>query len=105
MNSALRDVGRGAEDDALWIHPDDAAAAHVADGGTVAVTSRVGTIHSRARVTEDVVPGAVSIPHGLFPQNVSALTDSRPGTTDPLTGMIRQSGIPVTIKPGATGPS
>jgi anaerobic selenocysteine-containing dehydrogenase len=102
MNSALRDVGRGGEDDELWIHPDDAASAEVDDGATVAVTSDVGTIHGRARVTEDVVPGAVSIPHGLFPQNVSVLTDSRPGTTDPLTGMIRQSGIPVTMAPAAS---
>jgi anaerobic selenocysteine-containing dehydrogenase len=98
MNSALRDVGRGGEDDALWIHPEDAATAAIADGTTVAVTSDVGTIHGRARVTRDVVNGAVSIPHGLLPHNVSVLTDSRPGTTDPLTGMIRQSGIPVTLR-------
>jgi anaerobic selenocysteine-containing dehydrogenase len=102
MNSALRDVGRGGEDNALWIHPDDAANAGVADGATVAVTSNVGTIYGRAKVTEDIVPGAVSIPHGLLPQNVSVLTDSRPGTTDVLTGMIRQSGIPVTINAGGT---
>ena len=102
MNSALRDVGRGGEDNALWIHPDDAANAGVADGAAVAVTSNVGTIHGHAMVTEDIVAGAVSIPHGLLPQNVSVLTDSRPGTTDVLTGMIRQSGIPVTINAGGT---
>jgi anaerobic selenocysteine-containing dehydrogenase len=97
MNSALRDIGGGGDDDALWVHPDDAAGAGVADGDTVAVTSAVGTIYARARVTDDVVSGSVSIPHGLVTQNVSVLTDSRAGTTDPLTGMIRQSGIPVTI--------
>jgi anaerobic selenocysteine-containing dehydrogenase len=101
MNSALRDVGRGGEDDALWIHPDDAAAAGVVDGATVTVTSPVGTIYGRARVTDDVVRGAVSIPHGLVPQNVSVLTDSRTGTTDPLTGMVRQSGIPVVLRSGS----
>jgi anaerobic selenocysteine-containing dehydrogenase len=103
MNSALRDIGRGGEDDAVWVHSDDAAAAGVADGDTVAVTSAVGTIHGRARVTDDVVPGSLSIRHGLVPQNVSVLTDTRRGSTDPLTGMIRQSGIPVTIAPAGTG--
>jgi anaerobic selenocysteine-containing dehydrogenase len=97
MNSALRDVARGGEDEAFWVHPDDAAAAGVADGDLVAVSSDVGTIDGRARVTDDVVPGAVSIPHGLVPGNVSVLTDSREGTTDPLTGMVRQSGIVVRL--------
>ncbi|HVM64033.1 MAG TPA: molybdopterin-dependent oxidoreductase [Acidimicrobiales bacterium] len=104
MNSALRDIGRGGEDDELWVHPDDAATAGISEGATVAVTSTVGTIRCRARVTEDVLPGSVSIPHGIAGQNVSVLTDSRPGTTDALTGMVRQSGVRVTIEAAATQP-
>ena len=99
MNSALRDVGRGAEDHDLWVNPLDAAAAGVADGDRVDVTSSTGTISGRARVTDDVVAGAVSIPHGLVDQNVSVLTSSGVGTTDALTGMVVQSGITITIRP------
>ena len=99
MNSALRDVGRGAEDHDLWVNPLDAAAAGIADGDRVDVTSPAGTISGLARVTDDVVTGAVSIPHGLADQNVSVLTSSGPGTTDALTGMVVQSGITITIRP------
>ena len=79
MNSALRDVGRGAEDHDLWVNPHDAGAAGIADGDRIDVTSSTGTISGRARVTDDVVAGAVSIPHGLVDQNVSVLTSSGVG--------------------------
>ena len=98
MNSALRDIGRGAEDSELWVNPADATAAGIADGDDIAVTSDTGTISGRARVTDDVVAGAVSIPHGLVDQNVSVLTSSGVGTTDPLTGMVVQSGVVITIR-------
>ena len=98
MNSALRDVGRGAEDHDLWVNPHDATAAGIADGDRIDVTSSTGTISGRARVTDDVVAGAVSIPHGLVDQNVSVLTSSGAGTTDALTGMVVQSGIAITIR-------
>jgi hypothetical protein len=43
------------------------------------------------------VQGSVSVPHGLQDANVSRLTRAHRGEVDPLTGMIVQSGIPVTI--------
>jgi anaerobic selenocysteine-containing dehydrogenase len=98
MNSALRDVGRGADDRDLWVNPHDATAAGISDGDDIDVTSSTGTISGRARVTDDVVSGAVSIPHGLVDQNVSVLTSAGVGTTDPLTGMVVQSGIVITIR-------
>ena len=48
-------------------------------------------------MTDDVAPGAVSIPHGLRDQNVSVLTTGAVGTTDALSGMVTQSGFPVEI--------
>jgi len=98
MNSALRDVGRGADDRDLWVNPHDATAAGISDGDDIDVSSSTGTISGRARVTDDVVRGAVSIPHGLVDQNVSVLTSAGVGTTDPLTGMVVQSGIVITIR-------
>jgi hypothetical protein len=52
-----------------------------------------------ARVTDAVAPGAVSIPHGLRDQNVSVLLTGAPGHTDPLSGMVTQSGFAVEVSP------
>jgi len=97
MNSALRDVARGGADAEVWINPTDAG--KIADGDEVAVTTGTGTIRAIARVTDDVAPGAVSIPHGLRDQNVSVLTTGAIGTTDSLSGMVTQSGFAVEISP------
>jgi anaerobic selenocysteine-containing dehydrogenase len=100
MNSALRDLARGDDDTEAWLNPVDAArCGSVHDGDLVTISSETGTITARAKVTADVVPGAVSVPHGLAAPNVSKLTGSRPGRVDPLTGMIVQSGLPVTVQP------
>lgn len=48
----------------LMIHPDDAAARGIAVGDVVTVASRVGSVNVAAEVTEDMMPGAVSLPHG-----------------------------------------
>jgi anaerobic selenocysteine-containing dehydrogenase len=48
----------------LMIHPDDATARGIADGETATVRSRAGSIALPAEVTEDIMPGTVSIPHG-----------------------------------------
>ncbi len=98
MNSALRDIGRGADDGEVWVNPADARrGGDLGDGDQVAVSSDTGTVIARVRVTGDVVPGAVSFPHGLAGANVGRLTSAKPGTVDPLTGMITQSGLPVRL--------
>ena len=96
MNSALRDVARGAEDAEVWINPTDAVA--MADGSAVIVTTATGSIRATARITADIAPGSVSIPHGLRDQNVSVLTTGAIGTTDSLSGMVTQSGFAVEIR-------
>jgi anaerobic selenocysteine-containing dehydrogenase len=95
MNSALRDVGRGGEDAEVWMNPGDTGA--LEDGQRVRITSANGTITATLRITTDIVRGAVSVPHGLTGQNVNRLTASAAGAVDPLTGMVTQSGIPVTV--------
>ena len=102
MNSTLRDVARGAADAEVWINPSDAAA--ISDGSAVRVTTATGSIRAIARLTDDVAPGAVSIPHGLADQNVSVLTTGAVGTTDALSGMVRQSGFPVEISTVESAP-
>jgi anaerobic selenocysteine-containing dehydrogenase len=104
MNSALRDVGRGHEDDELWVHPFDADRAGLHDRGWARLRSAVGELVIRCRLTSDIVPGSVSIPHGLATANVSRLTRADRGAVDPLTGMIVQSGIPVTVTAAPDAP-
>ncbi|TML15456.1 MAG: hypothetical protein E6G39_06935 [Actinobacteria bacterium] len=96
MNSALRDLARGNNDAEVWINPADALT--ITDGAPVIVATATGSVQAIARVTDDVVAGAVSIPHGLRDQNVSVLTTGAIGTTDALSGMVRQSGFEVEIR-------
>ena len=48
----------------LMIHPDDAAARGIEQGATVRVTSRVGEVQVGVELTDDMMPGVVSLPHG-----------------------------------------
>ena len=52
---------KGPERCTLMIHPDDAAARELADGDYASVTSAVNSVDIIAEVTEDVMPGVVSI--------------------------------------------
>src|SRR4051794_21853431 len=55
---------RGPERCTVHVHPDDAARLALADGEAARVSSRVGTIELPVEVTEAIMPGVVSIPHG-----------------------------------------
>jgi anaerobic selenocysteine-containing dehydrogenase len=79
------------------INPVDADAAGVVDGSMVMVTSATGSIRTVARVADTIREGAVSMNHGFAETNVSQLTSEN--DVDPLSGMVRQSGIPVSIAP------
>jgi anaerobic selenocysteine-containing dehydrogenase len=48
----------------LMMHPDDAAERGVADGATVRLRSRVGEVEVPVEITDHVMPGVVSLPHG-----------------------------------------
>jgi len=48
----------------LLIHPDDAAARGLTSGGEAVVTSRVGTIRVPVDVSDEMMPGVASLPHG-----------------------------------------
>ncbi|MEW6270099.1 MAG: molybdopterin dinucleotide binding domain-containing protein, partial [Thermodesulfobacteriota bacterium] len=54
----------GSERCLLYLHPDDAAACGVADGELVVMESRVHRGEVRVRVTDEMMPGVVSLPHG-----------------------------------------
>jgi anaerobic selenocysteine-containing dehydrogenase len=92
------------------LHPTDAAQIGLADGEVARVTSRAGTIDVPVEVTDAIMPGVVSIPHGWGHDrpgtalrvaaehagaNSNLLADEE--VLDPLSGNAVLNGIPVTI--------
>ncbi|MEO5839259.1 MAG: molybdopterin-dependent oxidoreductase [Acidimicrobiales bacterium] len=99
MNSQLRDVaapGGRVDDISVRLNPDDAAQQDVVDGDMVVVRSAHGSTSGQARVDATVARGAVALAHGWAAPNVCDLTSADAGV-DALTGMVQQSGIPVTV--------
>ena len=48
----------------LYIHPTDAEGHQIRNGDRVKVTSRVGAVEVPAKVTDAIMQGVVSLPHG-----------------------------------------
>jgi anaerobic selenocysteine-containing dehydrogenase len=94
LNGQLDFMGERAE---ILIHPDDGAAAGVVDGQRVTVHSANGELTGIAKVDGSMRRGAVSIPHGHHEANVNRLTNK--DDIDVVTGMVRYSGIPVSLHP------
>jgi anaerobic selenocysteine-containing dehydrogenase len=81
------------------MHPDDAADADAADGERVLVTSASGALEGTLEIDDSIAHGTVSIPHGFdgdAPRVGELISSSR--DVDPLTGMTRQSGVPVEVR-------
>jgi len=96
----------------LLVHPDDAAAHGLADGGRATVGSAVGSVEAEVAVTDEVMPGVVCLPHGWGhgrPGVKLSVATEHPGVslndlTDParldaMTGNAVLNGVPVTLAP------
>ncbi len=94
----------------LLMHPDDALRRGIAPGGRVRVASRVGSVVVEAELTEDIMPGVVSLPHGwghTRPGTGQRLAREAPGVSlndltdeqavDVLSGTAAFSRTPVTV--------
>jgi anaerobic selenocysteine-containing dehydrogenase len=81
------------------------------DGEMARVRSRVGAVEAEVRISDEVMPGVVSLPHGwsdgVEPHrrvvaelgrgpNCNALIDHR--AIEPLAGMAWLNGYPVTVE-------
>lgn len=110
MHNAKRLV-RGKDRCTLLIHPDDAAKRSISDKSDVQVTSRAGTITLPAEISDEMMAGVVSIPHGwghdrdgvqlsVAQQHAGAsindITDEQ--LLDDLTGNAAFSGVPVEVE-------
>jgi anaerobic selenocysteine-containing dehydrogenase len=94
LNGQLDFLGEPPE---ILINPDDGAAAGVVNGRPVIVRSANGELTGIAKVDPSLRQGAVSIPHGHHEANVNRLTNK--DDIDRVTGMVRYSGIPVSLHP------
>src|SRR4051812_36158328 len=104
---------RGGRTHAARVHPDDAARYGLEDGGLVCVSSKSGAIELQVKVTDEMTPGTVAVPHGWGHRggwrlandaggaNVNALASGAPEDLERLAGMAFLNGIPVRLEPVA----
>ncbi|HEV3376560.1 MAG TPA: molybdopterin oxidoreductase family protein [Thermoleophilaceae bacterium] len=96
----------------LHIHPDDAERLGLEDGGRATVSSAAGRIEAPVELTDGIMPGVVSIPHGWGHDapgvrmrvasehagvNSNVLADET--RVDPVSGNAVLNGIPVELQP------
>ncbi len=55
---------RGKDRCTAWVHPEDAARFGLIDGAPARVASRAGAVEVPVEITDAIMPGVVSIPHG-----------------------------------------
>ena len=95
-----------------YMNPEDVAALGIDDGDIVQISSRHGQILGVAAAAPDVKRGVISMAHawGGLPGNDGEVREIGASTNrllsneqeyDPITGMARQSAIPVNVRPVA----
>ncbi|MFZ5636987.1 MAG: molybdopterin-dependent oxidoreductase [Pseudomonadota bacterium] len=108
----LPTLAKGPERCLALIHPQDAAAAGIADGALARLQGAgAREITVRVKYSEDMRPGVVSLPHGWghdLPGTSQRLASERPGANlnalldetlrDPLSGTSVLSGLPVRLR-------
>ncbi len=111
----VRALAKGRDRCTLLVHPADAERLGLADGGRARVRSRVGELTAPVVVSDEMMPGVVSLPHGfghdvdgtrlgvarsLAPGvNSNLLCDE--AAIDELSGNSVLNGIPVEVAPAA----
>ncbi len=106
----VRAIAKGPERCTLLVHPEDAARLGLRDGGSARVRSRVAELEAPVSVTDEIMPGVVSLPHGFghgargarlgvaaefAGVNSNRLTDEL--GIDALSGNAILNGIPVAV--------
>jgi anaerobic selenocysteine-containing dehydrogenase len=96
----------------LHVHPRDAERLQLQDGEPAELRSRTGSVVAQVEVTEGIMPGVVSLPHGWghdVPGTVQRVAQEHPGTNsniladelllDAVSGNAVLNGIPVELAP------
>ena len=114
-NSWMHNLGalvKGKDRCTMQVHPEDAGRLGLKDGGSAQVRSKTGSIEAPVEVTDAIMPGVVSIPHGWghdAPGVRMRVASEHPGVNsnvladetvvDPLSGNAVLNGIPVEVAP------
>ncbi len=106
-----RRLAKGPARCTLMIAPADAEARGICDGAMVVVTSAAGRVEVAAEITDTVMPGVVSMPHGFGHGRKGvklSVARERPGASindltqrsriDPLSGNAALVGTPVSVE-------
>jgi anaerobic selenocysteine-containing dehydrogenase len=96
----------------LLIHPEDARASGVVDGALARVSSEAGSLEVPVEVSDEMMPGVVSLPHGWGhdrPGTRMSVAREHPGVNnnvlapgtfvDEISGNAAVNGIPVEVAP------
>ena len=115
MHNSQRLV-KGPQRCTLLMHPTDAAARHLADGSLVRITSRVGAVTAPVAISDEVMPGVVSLPHGWGHGRAGvrlAVAAAHPGASindltddqrvDVMSGNASFSGVRVMVEAAVAG--
>jgi anaerobic selenocysteine-containing dehydrogenase len=112
MHNAPRLI-KGKDRCTLMLNPDDAERISVKSGEVVTLTSRVGKVSAPVEVTDEMMAGVVSLPHGFGHDrdgvmlqvatrnpgvSVNDITDEK--VTD-ISGNAVFNGVPVTVQPAS----
>ena len=116
MNSWLHNVqslAKGKQRCKLLVHPDDAERIGLQQGGSAKVRSRVGSVVAQVALSDEMMPGVVSLPHGFGHTDpearLSVANSVQPGANsnqlcdellmDVPSGTSIANGIPVEVSP------
>lgn len=106
---------KGPQKCTLLIHPEDAKLRSITDGQEVEVSSRVGKLKIKAEISDEMMEGVVSIPHGWGHNregtgwkvaeahagaSINDLTDDQ--FVDPISGNAALSGVVVALNSKAS---
>jgi len=110
MHNSPKLMAGAARTHAARVHPDDATALGLVEGGRVRIVSKDGEIEVDVRVTDEVTSGVVAVPHGWGHHggwqvanaaggaNTNVLAGSAPSDLEPLAGMAFLNGIRVRLE-------
>jgi anaerobic selenocysteine-containing dehydrogenase len=113
-NSWMHNVDKlmqGGRVHAVRVHPQDASSYAISDGQICRISSAHGEIELEAKITDEVSPGTIAVPHGWGHRggwrraaqaggaNVNLLASSAPEDLERLAGMAMLNGIPVRLTP------
>ena len=73
------------------IHSDTATKYGITDGESMIIETKIGNLQIKAKVTDEIMPDMISVPHGWEDASENMLTDDTPA--DPISGYVALTGL------------